>query len=206
MATRLLLVRHGQTEWNAARRYQGHRDIPLSPAGVEQAERLAARLAKEPPRAVYASDLSRALQTATIIARACGIPVIPHEDLREIDVGEWEGRSLEEARELDPAGWARWHDDTENNPIPGGESFAQLRERVVRRAMQIVGAHPDDTVCIVSHAGPLRAIICDALGLDPRNGPRIVLANASVSAVSYAPGAPPRLLLTNDTCHLDAQP
>jgi len=202
VATCVFLVRHGETEWNATRRYQGHHDVPLSPAGVCQAERLASRLSGQALAAVYTSDLSRAVETARAIARPHGIPVVQLEELREIDVGEWEGLSFDEARKARPADVARWLEDTTNNPIPGGESYARLRDRVVPKVMGIVRAHPDESFCVVSHAGPVKMVLCDALGLGPEARHRIDLANGAVSAVAYSPGRPPRVLFMNDTCHL----
>ncbi|MGE5573151.1 MAG: histidine phosphatase family protein [Bacteroidota bacterium] len=202
VATRVFLVRHGETEWNATRRYQGHHDVPLSPAGVRQAEMLALRLAGENLAAVYSSDLSRALETARAVARPHGIPVVKLEELREIDVGEWEGMSFDEVRMARPADVARWLEDTANNPIPGGESYARLRDRVVPKVMELVRAHPDASFCVVSHAGPVKLVLCDALGIGPGSRHRIDLMNAALSAVEYSSERPPRVLFMNDTCHL----
>ncbi|MEW5865417.1 MAG: histidine phosphatase family protein [Bacillota bacterium] len=203
MATRVFLVRHGQTEWNTTRRFQGHHDVPLSEAGVRQAERLALRLAGEPLSAVYTSDLSRAFETAqVIVSRHAGVAVLPLRELREIDMGEWEGKTFDEIRDTAPCAAVKWLEDTVNNPIPGGESYAQLRDRVVPRVLQLVQAHPDSSICIVSHAGPVKLLLCHALGLGAEGRLRIDLANASLSGVSYSPGEPPRVLFMNDTCHL----
>ncbi|MEW6104922.1 MAG: alpha-ribazole phosphatase [Bacillota bacterium] len=202
MATRVFLVRHGETEWNAARRYQGHHDVPLSPAGERQAERLALRLMREKFAAVYTSDLSRAVATARAIARPHGVPVVQLRELREIDVGEWEGMSFDELERARPADVARWLEDTVNNPIPGGESYASLRDRVVPKVMELVRAHPDASFCVVSHAGPVKMVLCDALGIALESRHRIDLANASLCAVEYSPGRAPRVLFMNDTCHL----
>lgn len=203
MTTRVFLVRHGQTEWNATRRFQGHHDVPLSAAGVRQAERLALRLAGEPLSAVYTSDLLRAFETARVIAsRHAGIAALPLKELREIDMGEWEGKTFDEIRDTAPCAAVKWLEDTVNNPIPGGESYAQLRDRVVPRVLELVQAHPDSSICIVSHAGPVKLLLCHALGLGPEGRRRLDLANASLSAVSYSPGESPRVLFMNDTCHL----
>jgi broad specificity phosphatase PhoE len=101
---------------------------------VRQAERLALRLAGEPLSAVYTSDLSRAFETAqVIVSRHAGVAVLPLRELREIDMGEWEGKTFDEIRDTAPCAAVKWLEDTVNNPIPGGESYAQLRDRVVPR-------------------------------------------------------------------------
>src|SRR6185437_6606991 len=101
--TTLLLVRHGETDWNAERRYQGHADVPLNDRGVEQARELAEQLAGERIDAIYSSDLSRAHATAEIVGERLGVPVVTDPDLREIDVGAVEGLTFEESRSFD--GW-----------------------------------------------------------------------------------------------------
>ncbi|MGE5586811.1 MAG: alpha-ribazole phosphatase [Clostridia bacterium] len=204
MTTRVFLVRHGETEWNAARRYQGHRDVPLSPAGELQAERLSRRLMRESLSAVYTSDLSRAVATARAIARPHGVPVVELRELREIDMGEWEGMSFHELQRTRPVDVARWLEDTANNPIPGGESYADLMDRVVPKVTELVRAHPGASICVVSHAGPVKMVLCDALGITPESRHRIDLVNGSLCAVEYSPGRAPRVLLMNDTCHLHA--
>ncbi|MCR4403267.1 MAG: histidine phosphatase family protein [Firmicutes bacterium] len=204
VTTRVFLVRHGETEWNAAHRFQGHRDIPLSAGGELQAERLSHRLARESLAAVYASDLSRAVATAQAIARPHGVPVVELRELREIDMGEWEGMSFEELQRTRSSDVSRWLEDTTNNPIPGGESYANLMDRVVPKVMELVSAHPDASICVVSHAGPVKMVLCDALGITPDSRHRIRLTNGSLSAVEYCPGKAPRVLLMNDSCHLRA--
>ncbi|MGE5593856.1 MAG: histidine phosphatase family protein [Betaproteobacteria bacterium] len=200
--TRVFLVRHGETEWNTARKYQGHRDVPLSPAGERQSERLALRLMEENLAAVYTSDLSRAVMTAHAIAKPHGLEVVQLRELREIDVGDWEGMSLDELQRARRADVEKWLEDTVNNPIPGGESYANLRDRVVPKVMELVRAHPDASICVVSHAGPVKMILCNALGITIDHRHRIDLANASLCAVEYSPGRDPRVVLVNDTCHL----
>jgi len=200
--TRVFLVRHGETKWNTSRRFQGHRDVPLSPVGERQAERLALRLAGESLAAVYTSDLARAVMTARAIAKPHGLCVVQLKELREIDVGDWEGMSLDELHNARRTDVAKWLEDTVNNPIPGGESYANLRDRVVPKVMELVHAHPDASICVVSHAGPVKMILCHALGMTVDHRHRIDLANASLCMVEYSPGRDPRVIFMNDTCHL----
>lgn len=202
MDTHLYLVRHGITEWNELKRYQGHRDLPLSEEGKLQAERCAMRLRTVDITAVYSSDLTRAMDTAYRIAKPHGLPVIPLEALREIDVGKWEGKSFEEIRVRRSELLEPWLPDTVNNPIPGGESYAQLRDRVIPKVMELVKAHVGSSLCIVSHSGPLKLILCHALGIEPSGRQRFELANASVSAVICTDDMRIRVSFLNDTCHL----
>src|SRR5215831_10645180 len=105
--TTILLARHGETDWNTERRWQGHDDQPLNEAGRQQARELGASLAGRPIAAVYASDLSRAHETATIVAGELGLPVVADERLREVDVGDWSGRRMLDIETEDPAGHER---------------------------------------------------------------------------------------------------
>jgi broad specificity phosphatase PhoE len=140
--TTLLLVRHGETDWNAERRWQGHTDVPLNDRGREQARGLAEQLAGEPVDAIYASDLSRATETAEIVGARLGVPVVVDPELREIDVGSREGLTGEEVGERE------WD----------GEPHAAHGERVLRAVHRIVAAHPAGRVLVVAHGGCLRRI------------------------------------------------
>jgi len=151
----LILARHGETTWNREGRFQGHADPPLSELGRCQAAELAVQLEAAPPDAIYASDLRRAHETATIVGAALGIPVAVDSDLREIDVGSWSGLTREEIQERYPEGWARLlagelgHD---------GETREQLLERVHAAALRIAAEHHGRRVLVVSHGGSLRAL------------------------------------------------
>lgn len=202
MDTHLYLVRHGVTEWNEQKKYQGHHDLPLCEAGRTQAERVAGRLQSVDIAAVYSSDLQRAMETAYFIARAHGLPIVALEALREIDVGEWEGKSFEEIKRQRTELLEPWLRDTVNNPIPGGESYAQLRDRVIPTVMELVEVHRGSSVCIVSHSGPLKMIVCHALGIEPRGRLAFDLANATVSAVTCAYDMQFKVSFLNDMCHL----
>ncbi len=154
--TEFLLVRHGETDWNRERRFQGHADPPLNQLGREQARALADELAAEQVDAVYSSDLRRARETAEIVAARLGVPVVIDEALREIDVGEWQGLTLPEIEERFPDGMRRWHEH--GHGWEGGETYAQLHERVIRRLREIAAAHPDARVCVVGHGGTIRVV------------------------------------------------
>lgn len=152
--------------------------------------------------AVYSSDLARAMDTAHFVGKAHRLPVIPLEELREIDVGKWEGKSFEELRHKESELLEHWLSDIVNNPIPGGESYAQLRDRVIPKIMELARTHKGSSICIVSHSGPLKLMLCHVLGMAPCGRLRFELANASLSAITCADDVRMRVLFLNDTCHL----
>jgi broad specificity phosphatase PhoE len=153
--TELLLVRHGETDWNRERRFQGHADPPLNDAGREQASELAENLAGEGIEAIYTSDLQRARETAEILAARFGSEVIALRELREIDVGDWQGLTWPEIEERHPDGAARWHRD--GHGWDGGETYDQLGERIVAALRGIAERHPGQRVLVVGHGGTVRA-------------------------------------------------
>ena len=161
--TRILLARHGETEWNRLGRWQGHADPPLNDAGRLQAQALAEQLEGDGIAAVYSSDLERASETARIVAGRLGLEVTENPALREIDVGSWSGLTREEVRERYPEGFARWlageigHD---------GETRTELAARVVPAVEAIAAAHSGEHVLVVTHGGAIRALRRHAAG-DP---------------------------------------
>jgi broad specificity phosphatase PhoE len=196
--TIILLARHGQSDWNATRRWQGHADRPLTEKGREQARVLAARLAHIELDAVYSSDLRRAADTAAEVAAAQGLDVIERPELREVDVGSWSGLTREEAEQRFPEGFARWREG-----YPGwddGESYEAMTTRVLAAALDVARAHEDGRVLVVSHGGPIRAIHAAALGLDVHTYRRLrpVEPNARLSAVCYAERALTELCPANE--------
>jgi probable phosphoglycerate mutase len=154
--TELLLVRHGETDWNRERRFQGHADPPLNETGREQAHTLAAELAGEPIELVYTSDLARARETAEIIAARIGADVVALRELREIDVGEWQGLTWPEIEERHPDGAQAWREH--GSGWEAGETQAELGERVVAALRRIVARHPSQRILVVGHGGTIRAI------------------------------------------------
>jgi broad specificity phosphatase PhoE len=186
--TTLLLARHGETDWNRARRWQGHADRPLTELGRAQAAALAERLADIALDAVYASDLRRARETAAAVAAEQSLEVIERRDLREVDVGSWEGLTREEAEARFPDGYRRWL--AGGTGWDDGETYEQMSGRVLAAVGQIAAAHEGGRVVIVSHGGPIRAIHAAALGLgvDAYRRIRPVEPNARLSAVCFEDG------------------
>ena len=147
--TTLLLVRHGETDWNAEGRLQGHTDRPLNDHGRRQAAVLAERLAGEPIAAVYSSDLASARETAAILAERLGLPVVDDPDLRERNWGNWEGLTGTERDRIEYVGEAQ---DTH-------------AERVIRAVHRIAELHPDERIVVVTHGGSLRRIQVATYGM-----------------------------------------
>jgi broad specificity phosphatase PhoE len=187
--TIVLLARHGQSDWNATRRWQGHADRPLTEKGRAQATALAERLAHIELDAVYSSDLRRAADTARVVAEAQGLELVQLPELREVDVGAWSGLTRDEAEERFPDGFARWREG-----FPGwddGEHYDDMAQRVIGSLVEIALAHEGGRALVVSHGGPIRAIHAAALGLDVHEYRRLrpVEPNARLSAVCYVKGA-----------------
>jgi 2,3-bisphosphoglycerate-dependent phosphoglycerate mutase len=164
--TTLLLARHGETDWNDARRWQGHADQPLNDTGRAQAAGLAASLAGRMVAAIHSSDLARARETAEIVGERLGLPVVVDPGLREVDVGNWSGVVHDEIPKLYPAGFARWQDGGQG--WEGGESYDAMGARAVAALLRIAEAHEGETVLVVAHGGTIRACRAAAEGLSYR--------------------------------------
>lgn len=186
--TTVYLARHGESDWNVARRWQGHIDRPLTATGRKQALALADRLDGEEIEAVYSSDLLRARETAAVVAHRLGLDVRELPDLREIDVGSFGGLTWVEANERFPgaldrlrAGDLAWED---------GETYEEMAARVLAAVQRIAESHPGGRVLVVSHGGPIRAVHAAALGIDlhEHRRARPVEPNARLSAVAVENG------------------
>jgi len=164
--TTLLLIRHGETDWNAERRWQGHADVPLNERGRDQARRLADSFSGDAVDAIYESDLSRARETAEILGARLGLPVAVDPDLREIDVGSREGLRGEEV------GVREWD----------GESHSAHRDRTLNALARIVAGHPGSRVLVVAHGGTLRRMH-EHVGLEPTE-----IANCTVWTCAHEDG------------------
>jgi probable phosphoglycerate mutase len=161
--TTLLLARHGETDWNSERRWQGHTDRPLNERGREQARALAEELAGRTIDAVYSSDLLRARETAEIVAAELGLEVRVEGGLREVDVGSWSGLVHSDVEASDPDGFRRWQEGGKG--WERGESYEEMRARVVAAVIELAAAHPGETLLVVTHGGSIRACRATAAGL-----------------------------------------
>jgi broad specificity phosphatase PhoE len=200
---RLILVRHGETDWNATLRYQGHANIPLNEHGREQARKSGARLARYGATALYTSDIVRAAETAAIVGAATGLTPQPMPDLREIDVGQWEGLTPEELYRRFPEHMAAFDRDPARTVRLGGESYAQLQERALAALNALHARHPgDESVLAVSHGGTIRALLCHIIGLDLAHFGRLWLDNGSFTDVRHGAHGW-RLVRLNDAAHIE---
>ncbi|MET7751876.1 bifunctional RNase H/acid phosphatase [Micromonospora sp. NPDC005367] len=203
-ATRLLLVRHGETEYTEQGRYSGRGDVALSARGREQIRATAARVAALAPgaAAVVSSPLSRCTATAAAIAEALGgVPVRREDDLIECDFGAWEGRTFAEVREGWPGELDAWLASTAVAP-PDGESFVQVAERAGRAVAALCAAYPRETVVVVSHVSPIKLMLRDALAAGDAFLHRLYLDAAGISVVDLWPDGGVAVRLVNDTAHL----
>jgi broad specificity phosphatase PhoE/ribonuclease HI len=201
-ATRLVLVRHGATAHSAEHRLSGHNDLPLDAAGTEQADALARRLpALGPFAAIVCSPLTRARQTAEAISERLRLAVSVDKDWAEVDFGEWDGLTSDEARAGSPEHFAAWSSSFDAAP-PGGESFAALARRVRRARDRVVTAHAGATVLVVTHVTPIKLLVRAALDAPERSVFRMHLDLASISRVDYFADGQASLRRFNDVAHL----
>ena len=190
MTTRVLFIRHGETDWNRIKRIQGHIDIPLSTSGIEQAHKLAERLAGEAKQgarldAIYSSDLTRAQQTAQPIADVLGMSLQLREGLRERSYGAFQGHDSDEISVRFPDEYAHWQTRDPGFAPPDGESSRAFYHRVLHTIEPIVAAHPDGRIACVAHGGVLDCVYRFANNL-PLDAPRsYALLNTSLNLVDF---------------------
>jgi broad specificity phosphatase PhoE len=199
--TRVYLIRHGESTWNAERRWQGAMDPPLSKAGRAQADRVATALEPVPLQAVYCSPLQRAQDTAVAVAAPHALPVEPVADLREIAFGEWESLGSNEVERRFGALLEEWWRRPDQVQIPGAEPLAAGRERAVAALRTIVGRHPGARVAIVAHGGVNKLILLTLLRAPLASFWRLSQSNACINVVEFD-GPRGRILAVNETTHL----
>jgi len=199
---RLLLIRHGEVDANVEFRFLGRRDDPLNENGVEQAERLATLAAMLPIDMIYSSPKDRARATAQAIANAAGVDLRSDERLVELDFGDWEGLTRQQIIDGDAERRefiGRWDRDP-SLAAPGGESLAAVQGRVIAFAADAVCDHAGQTLAVVSHMGPIKALLCAALDVPLTGARRLFLDPATVSVVDWS--TRPVVRLVNSHAHL----
>ena len=195
---RLLLARHGESVWNAERRFQGSTDVALSARGRAQAEALGRGLRGYRVGAAYVSPFSRAVETAELALRGSGVPLTVVEELRELSLGTWEGCTVDEIRAQDGDPYVAWLRAPHDCPPPGGEPLPVVSVRVRAALDRIAATHPrDDDVLVVAHGGVISVYACHLLGCSYNDLWRLRVDNASFTVVR-----PPRLVSLNETGHL----
>ena len=199
---RLFLVRHGETADNIQMRYLGISDVPLTANGTRQARRVATALSKLPIRAIISSPMRRAVDTAAIIHAACGADLRLDDRLAEGSFGNWEGRTRAEVLGLGPRDaelLARWESDPACAP-PGGESIQNIQKRVISLTDELTDEFSESSVVIVSHVGPIKALLAAVLEIPLQSTRRLFLDPGTISAVEW--GSQPLLRLFNSHAHL----
>ncbi len=183
------IIRHGETDWNRARRFQGQTDVPLNDLGVKQAHRVAEALQPVSPRIVISSDLTRAMETARVIAQAHGLQVHTDTGLREMSFGVWEGLSHDD---LTTGEWAdlftRYRRDSLAHRPPGAEHPEEALLRVRESLQRVQASHQEGTVILVAHGGSCRLLICAAIGAPADSARHIRIDNASISTLECRSG------------------
>ena len=202
--TRLLLVRHGETELQSSLRYWGKTDVALGPTGLHQAEQLRDRLAMERIDAIYSSELKRASDTAGIIAARHNQKVTTCPELREVDFGRLEGLEFNEIHNQFPEVEQMWLTRNPALIYPDGESLQDFETRVATFETRLKNHRVDETILIVAHAGVLRTLICQLLGLGMNNHWNLKVDLASLSIIEIYPEIN-ILCLMNDVSHLMAE-
>lgn len=203
MSTRIYFVRHGESESNLIHQFAGSLDMPLTCKGRAQATATADFLSEMPFTAVYTSDLSRAYETGQHIADKKGIPLIPDRRLREIFAGDWEGETYSDLELKFPDSYGVWRTQIGLAQCPAGESVMQLQQRIKDCVDEIVLRHPNQTICITTHATPIRVMEC-LWAQTPLTLMHTIpwVGNASVTIAEYSEPEKARLLERDITDHL----
>ena len=206
-ATRLYLVRHGATQLSAENRFSGAVGVDLSDEGRHQAASLGDRLDDQGIAAIYTSPLSRALETARIIAGACRLEPILRDGLREISHGSWEGLTRHEVETRFPDDYAAWEEDPFTFAPPGAESGLAVLARALPVVREIVTAHTGQSVLVVSHKATIRLLLCSLLGIEARGyRDRLDQSPACLNVLDFKDPVRARLMLFNDTSHYAERP
>lgn len=184
--TRLVLIRHGETDWNREGRYQGQADPPLNARGREQARTLAQQLRPLELQVLYSSPLRRAWETAQILAQELGLPVFPDPRLKEIHQGEWQGLLVTEIQQRYPQLFRAWQERPWQVRPPGGETLEEVQRRVYQAVDDLIARHLGQTIGLVSHRLPIALLLIRYQGLDPAQVRTIPIANSQWLVVEVA--------------------
>ncbi len=182
---KIVLVRHGETDWNKVNRIQGWTDVPLNSQGVKQADKTARKLMKMRISAVYSSPLKRALKTAEKIAKKRSVELITIPDFVEVNQGLWEGLLVEEAKKQFPSLYEKWEKDPFNTSPPGGESIKSLAARVLPAYEKIKKTHENAFVCIVTHKVVMALILCSHKNIDAKHLMQHLPGNADWEIINH---------------------
>jgi alpha-ribazole phosphatase len=201
LPTRLYIVRHGELVTSKEWRYVGQMDVELNDAGKQQIKKLSSRLSSEQIDRIFSSDLNRTIESANIIGNKLVIINEPISEFREIDLGVWEGHTLEEIEEKFPEDLLKRSEDIMDFRVENGESFSDVNKRVIPKIMDIIENNVGKRILVVAHGGVNRIIIADALGLSINNIPRLEQNYACLNIIDYYKTGPV-VRLINETLSL----
>ena len=201
--TLLYFARHGETDDNAALVFQGQGGRGLNSRGRAQARRLAERMRKARVASIVTSDLQRAMETAVIVGDACRVEPSLDAELREVDVGTWTGRSHAQVEELYPEEWAAWSTGLDARR-GGGETYAELSQRIERAVVRIAAMDAKDPILVVSHGGSIKSYVAKLLGVGPEGLRALAgVGNCGLTIIERDTRGRSRLHAWNDTSHLE---
>jgi phosphoserine phosphatase len=199
--TRIIILRHGRTEWNRVEKFRGRADIGLDRVGIEQAEAAAKRIGEWPISAIYSSPLQRAMATSDIVASRLGIGVNLLPEIVDIDYGEWQGLSTQEVIDRYDSLYSKWMKDPGDVKFPGGESFSRVRDRISRTVEVLIQQHPKESIVLVTHKVICQVFVLNLLALNSSHFWQITQDVCAMNLFEVRGGIPSALFL-NDTCHL----
>lgn len=202
--TRLYLVRHGQVEGHEVKRYNGQSNVSLTALGRKQSENIDFYLRAVSLDAVYSSDLERSQHCAALIADAHDLDVVAMKPLRELNVGDWEGRTWAELQEAYPEDWQARLKDLVNFRVPGGESLLDAAERIRPVIRQILNVHSGGTIVLVAHGGVNRIILLDAIGADLSSAFSIEQDFGCINIIDYLDNGHSVVRLVNSLAHVES--
>ena len=200
--TRLYLLRHGETKWNKENRYAGQLDIPLNENGIAQAKAAAKRLKEEKIEIIASSDLQRAYKTAEIISSHLGInKILKFEELRELNYGRWQGKTVDEINSFDKEKFSLWLKGELKEGIPEGEKIEEFQKRVWKVISNLLENFKYKRILVVTHGGPVRIILCKVLSINPEKYRIFAQNNTGLTIIDFYNDRA-LIRLVNDICHL----
>lgn len=203
--TRIFLIRHGQVEGYEEKRYNGQVNVPLTSLGREQSGLVRDYMAGIPVDAVYSSDLERSCYCAELIAAAHNLEVSTDVSLRELHIGDWEGRTWAELREAYPDDWRARLKDLVNFQVPGGESLQDAANRIRPRIKKIIAKHAGGNIALVAHGGVNRIVLLDAIGAPLQQAFSIEQDFGCLNVIDYFDDGNSVVKLLNGTCHQESR-
>lgn len=201
MGTKLILVRHAETDWNKESKYQGQKDVNLNATGKSQAEKLGKYLADKKIDVIYSSDLKRASETAGIVNKYHKLQIEKDQRLREISFGDWEGMTYGEIKEVYPDNFRKWFENPVLTAPPAGETLSEFEKRIINIFSEIIEASDGRSVSVFTHGGVIKVYLSYLLGVSVQNYWQFKVSSTGVSIVSIY-GEKPIIESVNITEHL----